>query len=98
MSYFDSKLLRAAKALGARDWSHPKIIMLARHMAHAGATQDEIAAAVGWTVTPQAARKRLKKFNIVPAVKYARSHRGDLASLPPFTQIDYRNFRAGVVR
>lgn len=94
MSYFASKTLLVAKALGAKDWSHPKIIRAARHMAHDGKTIAEINEAVGWNVAGYTARARLKKFNIIPHNKTNRSHRGfDTVLSNHATVVDTTNFK-----
>lgn len=95
MSYFRSKHLLAANALNAKDWAAPSTIKLARHMAHDGATIEEIIQACGWNVGESAARKRLKKFNIHHGTKMRRAWWGDLTSLPPGEdKVDFRPFRA----
>lgn len=98
MSYFASGFLRAARALGAKDWSHPNCIKLARHMAHDGATADEIAEALGWTTGPSGTVARLARFNIRPRNKLrGRPHHGDLPYLSrgqcPSGTIDARGYR-----
>lgn len=97
MSCFSSGFLLAAKALGAKDWSNPKALRLARHMAHEGATVDEIAAAVGWTCCHTTAVSRLQKMNIQPGHnKHARQVRRDgvkepyLSRSPPTSMKSYR--------
>ena len=83
MSYFRSDYLIAARALAAKDWSHPKIIQIARHMAHQGASVAEINDAVGWGVKIDCAYSRLRKFNIRPhGAKNKSAHRGELTTLP----------------
>lgn len=82
MNYCDSKTLLAARALAAKDWSNPKVILAARHLAHEGATIIEIASAVGWDVTESGARVRLKRFNIRPLpAKLRKAKHGFLTTL-----------------
>ncbi len=83
MSYFSSKYLIAAKALGAKDWSAPAVIKLARHMVREGASIHEISKACGWTVSDMGAQRRLKKFNIRPHPPlHQRAHRGASTEFP----------------
>lgn len=77
MSYFSSKALLIAKSLAAKDWSNPKVLLVARHMAHDGKSIDEIKDTLGWDITHERARYRLRKFNIYPLPKKnRRAHRG----------------------
>lgn len=96
MSYFDSKYLRAAKVIAAKDWSHPKVLLAARHMAHEGRTSEEIRMALWPDVSRHCAVSRLKKFNIRPLVYSNRARRGFETSEPGFAKagaVDHRSYR-----
>lgn len=68
MSYWiEDKNLRQARAIASKDWENPKALLKMRHMANAGATQEEIANELGWDVCWATAAKRLKKYNVTPA-------------------------------
>lgn len=85
MINFRSKMLVAAKALAAKDWSHPKVIQTARHMAHDGLSTRQIMDALGWCVSQQTAYRRLRKFNITPRDVMDRAHRGEATTFPELT-------------
>lgn len=95
MSYFRSNTLIAAKVLAAKDWSHPTCIQAARHMARDGASVQEIADALGWTVCWETAYRRLRKFNIRP-IGNTRAHRGVETTCPRTKNgIDARSYWSG---
>lgn len=92
MSYFDSKALRAAKALAAKDWSHPKVLLAARHMAKEGKTTEEIRAALWPDDTYAVVHRRLKKLNIIPFNWANRARRGFETGVPG-AGVDFRAYR-----
>lgn len=96
MINFRSKLLIAARVLAAKDWSAPKVILAARHMAHDGATTEEIRDALWPNITVGGAYSRLRKFNIRGGTKiYKRARLGERTSLPPgHGDTDSRSFKA----
>lgn len=75
------RVSRAARSLTKKDWERPSDIRLARHMAWAGASAQEISDALGWGVTQHCAWKRLTKYGI-KTHPHKRAHRGDKTSLP----------------
>jgi hypothetical protein len=94
LSYFRSKHLLAAKALAAKDWSHPKVLLVARHMAKDGKSTEEIRIALWPDVTHGCALKRLKKFNIRPFAWSKRAHRGFETTEPTFAKAGVVDFRS----
>lgn len=92
-----SKMLKAARSLATRDWERPKVIQLARHMAHEGLPIKKIIEALGWELSESAARHRLHKYNIHPhKAKRRDPRRGDTPYLSPSQcrtgEIDQRSY------
>lgn len=92
MSYFTSKYLLAAKAIAAKDWSHPAVLRAARHLGHDGLHFSEIGAALWPEVTAEVARRRLAKFNIPYGTRLKRARLGQETSIP-YPDIDFRSYR-----
>lgn len=100
MSYFRSKKLLAAKALAAKDWSHPSVIIHARRMAHEGASTIEIRNALWPSVTLGTANRRLKKFNITSFDVMDRAHRGFKTGFPTSgsnDEVNQRSYRPKII-
>lgn len=96
MSYFQSKHLLAAKALSAKDWSHPKVLIAARHMAHDGKSTEEIRQALWPDDSHAVVWARLKKLNITPYNCSNRAKRGFETSEPNIAKsgaLDQRSYR-----
>jgi hypothetical protein len=80
-AFYRDRMLTVARRMANKDWENPKDIQRARHMAHDGASVQEIADALQWGVTWYTADKRLKKYNIRP-IGNKRAHRGIETTLP----------------
>lgn len=91
MSYWRDKTLSAAKAIAFHGPSNAELI-LARRMAHEGATIREVHEALGWPVTITTTRNRLRKFNINPLNPENRAHRGYRTEIPE-GEVGARSYR-----
>lgn len=78
MSYFRSEFLEAAKALAAKDWSNPKVIVHLRAMLRAGMPTTAIADELGWNVATL--RYRMRKLGLESRA-WRRAHHGLPTSL-----------------
>lgn len=94
MINFRSGFLIAAKALAAKDWSNPKVILEARRMARAGASTVQIRDAIWPNVHVGTARRRLQKFNIHGRDIMDRAHSGEATHFPCEAKgISYRTYK-----
>jgi hypothetical protein len=91
MSYWRDTTLLAARAASFHGPSNAELI-LARRMAHEGATIREVHEALGWPCTLTTTRKRLRKFNIHPLNPENRAHRGYETGLP-YDQVGMQIYR-----
>lgn len=98
MSYFQSKILLAAKVIAAKDWSDPRVLGAIRKAAHAGATIEEIRAEFWPDISWEGCRYRLKKFNIKARPLNNRARRGHETSIPKSNQGGIsRSFKAKII-
>lgn len=97
MSYFQSKMLLAAKAIAAKDWSNPRVLGAIRKAAHNGASIEEIRTAFWPDITWMGTYNRLKKFNIKARPINNRARCGYETSLSNHNrQIGTESFKARV--
>lgn len=93
MKNFRSVHLIAARVIARSAYYTPtnKEIVLARKMAGAGATLQQVHDALGWNCCLGATKNRLLKFNIKPG--HPRAHKGYETSIPHDGGTDARPYR-----
>lgn len=79
MAYWRSERLEAARALAAKDWSNPKVIVAVRTMIRDGMTMPQIAETLGWH--PSTFYGRMKRVGLAMPIA-SRAHRGIETTLP----------------